>query len=148
MNRIIAALGLASLLALTGCAGSPSSTPSDSSGAVAEVVETLNLDGVWVQVNNNGDIAPHEATIAGEIMTIDWVNAEDESRSIYWIGTFTIPETSEHTHAWTSVQDQEATASALLAAQVESKEFVYENGQIVYEMSALGTTRTIRLERK
>lgn len=148
MTKKLVSLGFAALFVLTGCS-SPASTPATStSDAPVEEVETLNLDGTWVQTNNDGDIAYHQATIAGDVFTIDWINEEDESRSIYWIGTFPIPETTDDTYAWTSVRDQEATASALLAAQVDSKDFVYENGEIVYEMTALGTTRTIRLERK
>lgn len=151
MTKKLIALGFATLFVLTGCsspASPPATSNSDAPSEEIEEVETLNLDGTWVQTNNNGDIAYHQATIAGDVFTIDWINEEDESRSIYWIGTFPIPETADDTYAWTSVRDQEATASALLAAQVDSKDFVYENGEIVYEMTALGTTRTIRLERE
>ena len=147
MVKKLIALGFVSFFALTGCSSPATSTP-DAPAEVVEEAQPLNLDGTWVQTNNSGDIAYHEATIAGEVMTIDWVNEEDESRSIYWIGTFPIPETTDDAYTWTSVRDQEATASALLSAQVDSKDFAYENGEIVYEMTALGTTKTIRLERE
>ena len=39
-------------------------------------------------------------------------------------------------------------STALLASGDDAKEFVYDNGVISYEVTALGTTMTVKLERK
>lgn len=75
------------------------------------------------------------------------VNTDSESKSLYWAGTFVAPETPDEPYTWESVNDKEKTDSALLASGDDTKTFTYEKGEISYEASALGTTKTVRLEK-
>ena len=72
-----------------------------------------------------------------------------DTKSLYWAGTVdpTDGKTVDDVFAWDSVNDTDQTSKALLASGDETKAFTYEDGQISYEASAMGTTKTVRLER-
>ena len=79
-------------------------------------------------------------------MQIDWV-ADDGTRSLYWAGTFTAPTTADEPYVWTSNNDTTQTSVALLASSDATKDFTYENGAISYEVTMMGTTATMQLEK-
>ena len=141
MKRIISAL-LATALALTvtACGSSESST-----AQAPQVKEPPVLEGTWNQVNSNSETSYQQAVIQGDTMEIYWVS-DNDTKSLYWSGSFTAPKTADEPYVWESTGDTEAMAFALLASQDESKTFTYEDGQISYDVSALGTTQTVRLE--
>jgi hypothetical protein len=118
------------VLSFTGC-GKDSKGPTD-------------LTGVWVSKDNGGSY--HEATITNDYIEINWVSPD--STSLYWAGTFTAPDKVVKEYSWVSENDKEKTDSALLASPDDTKEFTYKDGGISYETSALGTTTTMKLERK
>ena len=86
-------------------------------------------------------------TPQGNTITVYWVSDNGDTKSLYWAGTFDAPTTTEEPYTWSSINDTEQTASALLASGDETKSFTYEDGEISYEASALGTTTTVRLEK-
>lgn len=142
------------LLVLSGCAQnatsqSPesSSTEPETSSSSSEPAEPLDLTGTWEQANGDFSFGYHRAVINGDTITIYWIDDDAETESLYWAGTFTAPTEPGDTWAWTSVNDHEQTDYAMLASTDDTKDFAYEDGQIVYKASALGTTKTIRLER-
>lgn len=154
MKKMAAAAACFALaLALAGCGGGETAQPESQGDAPAqeqqaqepEPAPVLNLDGTWVQVNSKSETDYQEMTIDGEAMTVDWISPD--TRSVYWIGTFTPPTEAAESYAWTSQGDVDAMAAAILASTSETKDFAYEDGQIVYEVSMLGTTTTVRLER-
>lgn len=153
MKRKIIALALAAtmMLSLAACGdGNTQSGGSAESSAPVEQMEQqepANLEGTWRQVNSNSDTSYQEATITGNEISIDWVDIETETRSVYWIGSFTPPTTADEPYTWESQQDEEKVGAAILASGDATKTFTYENDQIIYEASALGTTMTVRLER-
>ena len=68
--------------------------------------------------------------------------------SLYWTGSFVAPETADEPYTWESANDTENTGSALLASGDETKTFTYQDGQISYDVSAMGMTQTVRLEKQ
>lgn len=105
-----------------------------------------DLSGEWKQ--KNGDKDNYQiAKIANGTIEIYWHSEEDESDSLYWAGTYDAPTTADEPYTWDSKNDTEKTDNALLASGDATKTFTYEDGEISYQASALGTTKTIRLEK-
>lgn len=71
-----------------------------------------------------------------------------DTESIYWVGTFTPPADDASPYTWTSTRDAAATDSAMLASTNDSKDFTFEDGEVSYKASAMGTTTTVRLAKE
>jgi ABC-type glycerol-3-phosphate transport system substrate-binding protein len=110
--------------------------------------EPADLTGEWKQVNSNSEDSWQAATIDGETITIYWVSDGGDTKSLYWAGTYVAPTTTDEPYSWDSENDHSQTDSALLASGDDTKTITYENGQISYSASALGTTTTVRLEKQ
>ena len=166
MKKIVAIAAAGALaLALAGCSGAeekpateqPQTAPSEQQAAPQQdapakeepKAEALSLDGTWKSVDNESEDSWQEAVIDGGTITIDWVSDGGDTKSLYWAGTVdpTDGKTVEDVFAWDSVNDTKQTSKAMLASGDETKAFTYEDGQISYEASAMGTTKTVRLER-
>lgn len=130
---------LGGALALSLCACGESDTTSQ------EPSSPPDLTGVWTQVGASEGDSYQQAIISGDTITINWV--DPESTALYWAGTFSAPTTTDEPYTWTSENDTSKTGMALLAATSETKDFTYEDGKITYEVSALGTTTNVTLER-
>lgn len=158
--RILAPFVLAALI-LTGCsapgtetdAGTSGTDTSTETGTETETetgtpAEPLDLTGNWKQVNSNSADSYQQATIAGDVITIDWVNEAESTTAIYWIGSYQAPTEDTDSFTWTSVGDVAAMENALLASQSETKDFAYEDGKLMYELTALGVTMTVQMEKQ
>lgn len=121
---------MAMAFALAGCASQPE--------------EPADLTGAWKSQGNNGSY--QEATIDDNTITINWVSDGGKTKSLYWAGTYTAP-TESGDYEWTSENDISKTQSALLASSDETKDFAYKDGKISYEVSAMGATTTMELEK-
>lgn len=108
-----------------------------------EKKEPLNLTGTWRSENNDGSWM--EASITDDVITINWVSDNGDTKSIYWVGTYVAPKEYLDEYTWTSNRDKEQTDSALMASTDDTKDFTYKNKELTYEASALGTTKTMRL---
>ena len=122
------------LLSLTACGGTKSKEPAD-------------LTGQWKQSNSGSKDSYMTATISGDTIEIYWTSETDDSKSLYWDGTFTAPTTADEPSVWTSENAPSQTDTALLASMDDTKEFTYQKGVISYSASALGTTTTVKLEK-
>ena len=134
-----------------------SSQPAASSPAPATITEipaapapetpapAPDLTGEWKQSTSDSETY-HAATITADAIQIYWINTEKETKALYWAGSFT-PPADASPYAWESVNDTEQTAHALLASNDESKTFTYADGEISYEASAMGVTKTVRLQK-
>lgn len=109
---------------------------------------TDDLTGTWKQTNSNDDASWMEATIEGDVISVDWVINNGDSRSIYWVGTYDAPGEEVSKHSWTSDNDVEATEFALLASTADTKEYTYEDGKLIFEVEMMGSTATIRMNRE
>ena len=126
MKNIILAITLA-ITMLTAC------------GSKAEA--TADLTGTWTS-EKSGD-SYQEAVIMDGYIEINWMSKD--SKSLYCAGTYIAPESAVTEYSWTSENDKDKTSSALLASGDDTKDFTYKDGVISYEVSAMGTTETMKL---
>lgn len=148
------AVTVTAALALTACSTNPDTAPSSSdskSSAAAEptkeAAKPADLTGTWKQTNSSAADSYQEAEIAGDVITINWVADNGDTKSIYWVGSFTAPTDAATPYKWTSTRDKAATDSALMASTDDTKEFTFQDDTISYTASALGTTTTIKLKK-
>ena len=157
----LASVALVAALGLTGCsssdpADSPAPAPESDAGSSSapseevtpEAAAAPDLAGTWKQTNSGSDDAFQAAVITADTITINWVSDGGDTESIYWVGTFTPPTDDAPPYTWTSTRDAAATDSAMLASTDDSKDFTFEDGEVSYKASAMGTTTTVRLARE
>lgn len=106
-----------------------------------------DLVGEWKQTNSNTDDAWQSATIKGDTIEVYWVSDGGDTKALYWAGTFAAPTTADEPYTWESVNDKEQTDMAILASGDDTKSFTYQGGVISYEVSAMGVTQTVNLEK-
>lgn len=106
-----------------------------------------DLTGTWKQVNSNSSDSYQEAIISGNTIEVYWVFDNEDSKSLYWAGSYVAPDKSVTEYSWTSVNDHEKTDMALLASSDDTKVIGYKDGQLYWEASALGSTMTVKLEK-
>ena len=136
-------------MALAGCS---SSEPASTAGGEATAQEQkapeqkapLSLDGTWKQVNSEADDSYQEAVISDGTITINWISPD--TKSLYWVGTIPEIETTDDEFSWTSEGDIDEMASSIMASTSETKDFAYADGELTYELSALGVTTTVRMQ--
>lgn len=130
-----------------GQASSAGNEPQKSQESSTPVEKPADLDGKWTQTNANSDSMRMDAEIAGDSITVNWV--QPESTSLYWVGSYEAP-TAAGDWSWTSKGDTEKMASALLASGDDAKEFHYTaaSDEISFEATAMGTTVTVRMKRQ
>ena len=157
LTPIAIAATITAALALTGCStgsDTASSSASSSSGSsnstepTKEVDKPADLTGTWKQTNSAAADSYQEAEITGNVITINWVTDNGDTKSIYWVGSFAAPTDASTPYKWTSTRDVAATESAMLASSDATKEFTFQNDSISYPASALGTTTTIKLKKQ
>lgn len=156
-HSILVPFAIAAFL-LTGCSSSPGSpvTEGNVGGSTATApaeeqappAEPLNLTGDWKQTNSNSADSYQAATIAGDIITINWVNEAESTTALYWVGTYEAPTEATDTFTWTSAGDVAQMETALLASGDDSKEFTYEDGKLTYELTAMDVTMTVEMEKQ
>lgn len=139
-RKIIAAVLMAVLacVAFVGCGNSnttSSTTP----------VEPLDLTGNWEE-KDKGESYQAGYIKDGEIV-IYWVSDGGDTKSLYWAGSYEAPMDNTEPYTWDSVNDKEQTGLALLASGDDTKTFTYENGELTYSASALGTTKKMHFVR-
>lgn len=104
--------------------------------------EPLNLMGNWEEKNKG------EAYQAGFIddtsIEIFWI-MDDGTQALYWSGTYEKPDNAGDSYTWESQNNKAKTETALLASLDDSKVFSYANGELSYEVSVMGTTKTVKL---
>lgn len=119
---------------------------SDPRGVVSvAAVKPVELIGTWSQSNADSSLSMTATVTDGKII-IDMHLAGDEGGT-YWIGTF---DTGKHTTSnftVTSNGDVAAMSTMLLASQAKTKTFTYDNGDLSFDFSMMGVTRTIHLQR-
>ena len=149
MKKSILTAALICMLAFSGCGNSSNSTATDNQAEqTAEEAKAPDLSGNWKQINSDSETSYQSATIEGETIEIYWVDEEGETKSLYWAVTFIAPGTTDEPYTWDSENDKEKTDNSILASGDDTKTFTYQDVQISYEASALGVTKTIRLEKQ
>lgn len=161
MKRIIATalIGLATIGALTACAGPASTTSSASASHSASPKPTpkpVDLTGAWTEqttatasagATSSSTSMKQTATITATTITVTWAEGNGTS-ALYWAGSYAAPTQPGDTYQWISQNDTSQTGSALLASSDPTKTFTYANGVISYPVTALGVTVTEKLVRQ
>lgn len=142
MMGAVAACGSTDAQDTAGASGSTGAA--DAADETVAEVEVPDLTGAWESTEDSA--FAQQAVIAGSAITVNWVpqDGSDDSR-LYWAGSFDAP-TAEGAYTWTSTNDHGKTDLELLASGDDTKDFVYEDGEISYEASALGESGTVTLE--
>lgn len=153
MRRLIALIGgVALLVGMSACGGGDSQSADGTATGQSQTRKTpveqpADLTGSWRQTNSNDEDSAMEAIITADTIEIDWTGTD--SKSLYWKGSYEAP-ASAGDWKWTSQGDTETMQSALLASQDDSKDFSYsaKNKELTFELSAMGTTTTVRMSKQ
>ncbi len=154
MKKILALATLPLCLVIASCSSQPVSdatatdTNPTTSNSQTAAPKPISLNGDWKQKNSMDDDAYQLATIDGDVISIDWVTNNGDTKSIYWVGSFEAPKDAADSFTWTSTRDRKATDNALMASGDSNKKFTYNNGEISYEAGILGTSTTVRLAKE
>lgn len=150
MRKYLAAGLLAAGLALTLCACGGTQTvepaPEETAEAVTETAEesaAIDLTGEWEQTNKNSDDSYQVATISDGVIEIFFVSPD--TKSLYWSGTAETPDADPFT--WDSVADHEKTDASIMGSMDDTKTFTYDGGELSFDVSMMGTTMTVRMEK-
>lgn len=144
---VIAMLSLSLAVSFTACGGTNQKTATKQTGKSTEIEseKPTDLTGTWKTPEEDGSW--QEATITPDKIEINWVSDNGNTKSVYWIGSYDAPTESVSEYSWTSNNDKDATANALLASPDDTKEFKYKDGEITYEASALGVTKVVHMKK-
>lgn len=118
---------------------------SGSSGPHAKQIP--DLTGEWKQTNNDSEASYQSATISGDTIEIYWIGSDD-TKSLYWAGSYSAPTTADVPYTWDSQNDHSKTDSAIMASGDDTKTMTYQNGVLSYDVSAMGITKTVKLEKQ
>lgn len=105
------------------------------------------MDGKWKQSNSNAEDASQAITIAKSAIDIYWISDDGNTKSIDWIGSYVPPKTRYNAYERISKRDKKKTENAILASLDPTKQFTYKDVVLSYEVSLMGTTRTVKTER-
>ena len=123
-----------------------SSTSSGNSDKTSQQIPELT--GEWKQTNSKSSDTYQAATINNDTIEIYWVSDNGDTKSLYWAGSFTAPTTADEPYTWDSKNDHSKTENAMLASSDDTKTMTYQDGVLSYEVSALGTTTKVKLEKQ
>ena len=145
----VAVAGVALALTLGACSGQPQGNATNQQQAApVEQKKPLDLTGKWHATNSADESSAFEAEIKDNVITIYFVDKKADTKSLYWQGTAPAPDTTDDKYNFTSQADTDALSKSLFGSQDKTKDFKYENGVLSFDFSALGTTKTIKMERE
>lgn len=147
---IVAILAVTMCFGLVAC-GSSAPDSKQSAGDVPakqEKAQPPDLSGQWKQVDSSDADSYQMAEISGDTIAIYWYTESDNTKALYWAGTFEAPTTADEPYSWISQNDKAQTDGAILASGDDTKTFTYSKKQISYDVSAMGVTKTVKLEKQ
>lgn len=126
------------LVLMTSCGTSQGTT------TVGAETKTTGLLGDWHQTGTGISGTTMAATVTEGAIQITLTMGD--TSGIYWLGTL---ETWNTSNSFTTVSlgDQDAMMLDIFASTDPAKTFTYENGDLSYEFSILGTTTTVHLSK-
>lgn len=106
-----------------------------------------DLTGSWIEAGTKPNAKRMSAEITDNTIDVYW--SAEETRALYWAGTYVTPAKAE-TYTWSSINDHAKTDTALLAAGGDTKDFTYNynDGEITFDVTTLGVTTTVHLIRR
>ena len=122
-----------------------SSCGSGSSASAAETAKPLDLSGSWKEESAKPSDTYQVAYISDNQIEVYWIMENETQNSIYWSGSYAAPADSKTPYVWESENNKDKTANSLLASTDDRKTFTYENDAITYDVTVMGTTKTVKL---
>lgn len=107
-----------------------------------------DLTGTWLPDDYKTAEMYQEAIINGDTITVNWVSTEDDTKMLYWAGTYVAPTDAGSSYSWDSTADHEQTDLSLFASSDDTKTFTYDNGKLSYTASGFGVSKTIELKKQ
>ena len=134
---------------LSACSSTPATTPlgtpSKASAGITSAPEAPVVDitpvtwnGVWV---THPEFMSLE--IVDNLVTIHIVTAD--SKSLFWKGTWDPAAKTIDATKIVSKADISALSSSIMGSSEKTKPFTYANGEITFEFSMMGTTKTVHV---
>ena len=146
---IVAILAVAMCFSFAACGSSGTASEQSSNAPTKqEKAQPPDLSGEWKQANNSDADSYQTAEISGNTIAVYWHTDSDGTKALYWAGTFVAPTTTDEPYSWNSQNDKSQTDGALLASGDDTKTFTYSKKQISYDVSAMGVTKTVKLEKQ
>lgn len=107
--------------------------------------QPIDLKGSWTQKKAIGSDAYMIASIDNDVIRVYWITDGGDSKSLYWWGSFDAPEDLVTSYSWASKNDHSRTDASMMASPDDTKDFLYQNGELTFSASLMGTTKTIRM---
>lgn len=151
-KNLLALIFLTTLaLCLTACGNSEENLGNQAPGDPAKVEKALpepapkplDLSGEWRQTNSNSDDTYQALYISENRIEVYWVMESDDTTALYWAGTYEAPTSERSAYSWDSSNDHDITSTALLASGDDTKTFTFEDGKLLYSVSAFGETMEV-----
>ena len=112
---LLALLGISFAGCATADSGADQAANGSSEEASATAEQPADLIGEWVQTNSSDADSYQAATISADAIEINWISEADDTKALYWAGTFVAP-TAAGPFEWTSENDTTKTSGAMLAS--------------------------------
>ncbi|KAA9083751.1 hypothetical protein [Microbacterium radiodurans] len=106
------------------------------------------MTGPWQQTNSNSPDSYQRAVITENTISIDWVSDAEAMTAVYWVGTYVPPSEPGDAYTWDSQNDTTQTENALMASSDATKTFTYQDGVLSYELTAVGVTMTVQMQKQ
>lgn len=104
----------------------------------------MSLVGEWKQTNSDDPERWQKATVTADTIEVFWVADAGDTEALYWAGSVEVPAEGD-SFTFNSVNDTAKTENALLASGDETKTFTYKDGELSYDVTVQGVTKTVRL---
>ena len=104
-----------------------------------------DLAGDWEQTNINTQDLYQIATISGDVIEVYW--KMPDRTLLYWSGTFAAP-TAGGSYSWESIANKEKNDMSIMGATADTKKFTYSNGELSFDVQAMGSSTTVRMAKK
>jgi len=142
MKKSIASIIAICTIAFLSACSSPAVEDAASVAAPVAVVTTTEAPVSW---NGTWKAEGMSAVIKDNLITINIVSPD--TTSLYWQGDWDMSKPAKDGTDMVSIGDVAAMSASMLGSQDNKKAFSFENDELKFSFSMMGTTKTIRLKK-
>lgn len=114
---------------------------------VHDTKTTYSLIGKWHQVGTGANGILMEASVSAGAIQIN-LKTRDDVSNIYWQGTFDTEGDPAGSYEIISQGDPDAMTRSVFGSRDKNKLFDYNNGDLSFKFTMMGTTSTIHLAKQ
>lgn len=135
----------------TSAGGSASGGSTTSGNEDSQTKDIPDLTGYWTmrdssQSNSGSSTTSMVAQITEDTIEVYWLTGSNNTRLIFWSGTYTPPTTSELPYKWSSMKNAIITANSAFASPDTIKLFTYDkDGALSFTASTMGLQYPVKL---